>query len=113
MRTFTTTATTKKGNFRVTINLEKGDYIHSFIPSATINIDGHELPVNYDQRYTDRIYASIEVCKCFGVTYNTKIALACDLKEVKAYIDAEIEKGVDKKISEINRINATERMRNF
>ncbi len=97
MKSFKTKATTKKGSFDVTVVVENeigcitGVSYTSF--KALVNIDGKEIEARVETTRKDRIYASLEMCELLGISYDTNIALHCDISEAINYSEEESRKG--------------------
>ena len=95
-KSFNTVATTKKGNFNVTITIFeqlcsgfsfKNEWLIQ--REAIVFIGNKEFKASFDEYKSDRV-KSIEVATCFGIA--GEIALACDGSEAAKYI-ADIKQG--------------------
>jgi hypothetical protein len=95
-KSFNTVATTKKGNFNVTITIFeqicsgfsfKNEWLIQ--REAVVVIDNKEFEASFDEHKSDRV-KSMEVAKYFGI--QGEVALAVDGSEAAKYI-ADIKQG--------------------
>jgi len=75
-------AKTKKGNYNVRFEFIPNQVTINTV-NAFIDIEGTEYIIkNVNLNFLDKIDVTPEICKAFGIEYNSRIALRCDLTKV-------------------------------